>query len=151
MAIPKQEYLFQTEFKVRDYECDLQGVVNNANYLHYMEHTRHEFLLTVGDDFRVMHEKGIDLFVRKMEVEYLKALRSGDTFISLLNCYKQGAKGIFVQDLYLLDGTPITRGKVEAVEVINGVLTRGANIEALITRAHQIYSAYPFPKNKKLD
>ena len=22
--------------EVRDYECDIQGIVNNANYLHYM-------------------------------------------------------------------------------------------------------------------
>ena len=44
-------YVYQHEDKVRDYECDLQGVVNNANYLHYMEHTRHEFLLSLGENF----------------------------------------------------------------------------------------------------
>jgi len=26
---------FETVMKVRDYECDAQGIVNNANYLHY--------------------------------------------------------------------------------------------------------------------
>ena len=38
------EYQFETRMEVRDYECDIQGIVNNANYLHYLEHTRHRFL-----------------------------------------------------------------------------------------------------------
>ena len=27
-------YIFSLEMEVRDYECDLQGIVNNANYQH---------------------------------------------------------------------------------------------------------------------
>ena len=39
----KPKYIFELEMEVRDYECDLQGIVNNANYQHYTEHTRHAF------------------------------------------------------------------------------------------------------------
>ena len=60
-------YLFSIEDKVRDYECDLQGVVNNANYQHYMEHTRHEFLEALGENFGAMHEQGIDAFVSRAD------------------------------------------------------------------------------------
>ena len=44
-------FLFSVEFSVRDYECDIQGVVNNANYQHYLEHARHEFLISKGISF----------------------------------------------------------------------------------------------------
>ena len=45
------EYQHELTLKVRDYECDLQGIVNNANYQHYLEHARHEFLLSLGVSF----------------------------------------------------------------------------------------------------
>lgn len=47
---------FKLEFSVRDYECDLAGMVNNAAYLNYIEHARHEFLKTKNIDFADVHE-----------------------------------------------------------------------------------------------
>jgi acyl-CoA thioester hydrolase len=71
---------FSITIKVRDYECDMQGVVNNANYQHYLEHARHEFLKTIGLDFAKLTEEGILLVVKRIEIDYHFPLRSGDTF-----------------------------------------------------------------------
>ena len=96
-----KEYIFKLTDKVRDYECDLQGVVNNSNYQHYMEHTRHEFLESLGENFGKMHEKGVDGFVSRVEIQYKTSLKSGDSYISCLNVYKKGVKLVFEQDIYL--------------------------------------------------
>lgn len=78
-------YQFTEAFKVRDYECDLQGIVNNAVYQNYLEHTRHEFLLSRGIDFAALSEQGLDLVVVRAELDYKKPLRSGDRFYVGLN------------------------------------------------------------------
>ena len=112
--------------KVRDYECDLQGVVNNANYQHYMEHARHEFLETLGVNFGKLHEDGIDAMVAKITIEYKLPLRSGDKFVIGINLQRQGAKIVFTQDLFRLsDGKLCTKGIVETICLENGRLTRG--------------------------
>ena len=131
-----KQYLFQLEDKVRDYECDLQGVVNNANYQHYMEHTRHEFLESLGENFGAMHEPGIDAFVSRVDIQYKHSLRSGDRYRSCLNLSKKGPKLIFEQDIYRLsDGALATRGTVESVIVQNGRLTRGEYFDELLKKA----------------
>ena len=131
-----KQYLFQLEDKVRDYECDLQGVVNNANYQHYMEHTRHEFLESLGENFGAMHEQGIDAFVSRVDIQYKHSLRSGDRYRSCLNLSKKGPKLIFEQDIYRLsDGALATRGTVESVVVQNGRLTRGEYFDELMKKA----------------
>lgn len=75
-----KKYHFQLAFEVRDYECDLQGVVNNAVYQNYLEHCRHEFIKTLGLDFAELCARGLNLVVIKAELEYKRSLRSGDRF-----------------------------------------------------------------------
>ena len=99
------DYIYSLDMKVRDYECDLQGVVNNANYQHYMEHTRHEFLESLGVNFGKMHEDGLDAFVTKVSISYKKSLRSGDHYRSALRCVMRPPKLVFYQDILHTDGT----------------------------------------------
>jgi len=121
------DYKFTHEMKVRDYECDLQGIVNNANYQQYMEHSRHELLDSLGVNFGNLHEDGIDVMVAKITIEYKIPLKSGDKFVVGINLERKGPKIIFYQDIYRLsDGKLCTKGMVETICVENGRLTRGA-------------------------
>lgn len=71
---------WQLQMHVRDYECDMQGVVNNAVYQNYLEHARHEFLKLHGLDFAALTRAGINLVVVRAELDYKGSLTSGDAF-----------------------------------------------------------------------
>ena len=71
---------FSLLLQVRDYECDLGGVVNNAVYLNYCEHARHEFLKTIGIDFAEFARRQINFVVTRSEIDYRASLVSGDQF-----------------------------------------------------------------------
>ena len=91
--IEKTKYVFETRMLVRDYECDIEGIVNNANYLHYTEHTRHLFLKQCGLSFAEMHRKGVDAVVARMNLQYKVPLRCDDEFISRMGLTKGTATG----------------------------------------------------------
>lgn len=125
-------YIYELEMKVRDYECDLQGIVNNANYQHYLEHTRHEFLLTTGVSFAELHQQGIDVVVSKVTMSYKTPLRSKDEFVCKLAMQREGVRFVFYQDIFRKsDGKLCLKGVVEAVCIENGVLTRGEMFDKL--------------------
>jgi len=84
------DYHFETELEVRDYECDIQGIVNNSVYQNYLEHCRHQFLYKVGLSFAQMHADGIDAVVIRAELDYKFPLRPGDVFLVRLKMAKQG-------------------------------------------------------------
>ncbi|MFA6830804.1 MAG: acyl-CoA thioesterase [Bacteroidaceae bacterium] len=126
----KAEYIYEMTMKVRDYECDLQGIVNNANYQHYMEHTRHEFLESIGLSFADLHNKGIDAVVARVNIRYKVPLRSGDLFKSCLWLEKKGIRWIFHQDLYKAStGELTTAGEVTSVTMVNQVLAQSPELE----------------------
>jgi len=86
-----EDLQFSIELDVRDYECDMQGVVNNSVYQNYLEHTRHKYLKTIGLDFATLTEKQINLMVIRVEIDYKAPLRSGDSFISGLRMIRISA------------------------------------------------------------
>ncbi|MBQ9362370.1 MAG: acyl-CoA thioesterase [Bacteroidaceae bacterium] len=116
-------YIFEYRDKVRDYECDLQGIVNNANYQHYLEHARHEFLAAHGVNFADLHQRGTDAVVARITMQFKVPLRSGDQWVCKLWVKKEGVKWVFMQDVYrVADMKLCVRGQVDTVCLVNGVL-----------------------------
>lgn len=120
------EYLSSLEFSVRDYECDLQGVVNNANYQHYLEHARHEFLLSEGISFSQLHDEGTDLIITRVEIDYKYPLRSRDRFIIRTAVRREGyIRLVFIQDIFRLpDEKLIVRAKITGAATRDGKPSR---------------------------
>ncbi|MCQ2212935.1 MAG: acyl-CoA thioesterase [Bacteroidaceae bacterium] len=117
------KYIFELKDKVRDYECDLQGIVNNANYQHFLEHCRHEFLLSHGISFAELHDKGTDAVVARLTMQFKLPLRSGDEYISKLWVKKDGLKYVFMQDIFRASDMKLSiRAQVESVCLVNGKL-----------------------------
>jgi acyl-CoA thioester hydrolase len=97
----KTDYIFKLDLKVRDYECDMQGIVNNAVYQNYLEYCRHEFLHSVGIDFNRLTREKIFLVVVRAELEYRVSLRGGDAFWIGLNLERLSPiRFVFLQDIF---------------------------------------------------
>jgi acyl-CoA thioester hydrolase len=127
-------YIYAVDFTVRDYECDIQGVVNNANYQHYLEHARHEFLISRGINFIKLHDEGTDLVVTRVEIDYKFPLRSNEKFVVRLNIAREGnLRLVFLQDIFRVpDGKLIIRAKVTGVATKEGKPVRPSNIFDLL-------------------
>ncbi len=116
------EQRFEIEMAVRDYECDLQGIVNNAVYQNYLEHCRHEFLDAIGLGFAQLCRDGIDAVVTRIEIDYRQPLRPGDRFTVALGMRRQGRlRFVFDQSIVRrVDGTTMLEAQVTAVLTRNG-------------------------------
>ena len=122
IAIMKK-YLFTTRMEVRDYECDIEGIVNNANYLHYTEHTRHRFLKSLGVSFAELHEKGVDAVVARMTLKFKVPLRCDDEMVSCMNLKKEGLRYVFEHDIYRASDMKLSfHADVDLVTLIDGKL-----------------------------
>jgi acyl-CoA thioester hydrolase len=109
-----EQYAYTLEMSVRDYECDMQGIVNNAVYQNYLEHVRHEYLKSIGVDFADYARRGINFVVVRIEMDYKLPLTSGDRFVVGLNMVRESRiRFAFHQDIcHLPDMKPVIKAKV---------------------------------------
>ena len=112
----------RTEITVRDYECDSAGIVNNAIYLNYLEHARHELLRKFGVVSVELHERGIDPVVSRIEIDYLIPLRPRDRVSVVTRLSRKGhLRLVFGQEIVLVGDNAISaRATVQLAFVSQG-------------------------------
>lgn len=103
--------------QVRDYELDMQGIVNNSVYQNYIEHARHEYIKELGIDFADFARRGVNLVVSRIEMDYKHSLTSGDEFYIKSVMEKEGRlRIIFSQNIHRKsDDKIMVKAKVIAV------------------------------------
>ncbi len=107
---------FSFTLKVRDYECDMQGIVNNAVYQNYLETARHEFLHSRGLSFAQLTAQGIIIVVIRAEIDYRQPLRAEDeAVISVAASQHSRLKLVFDQTIVRRsDGRLMLEAKIYA-------------------------------------
>lgn len=70
---------FQTLLRVRHYEMDALGHVNNAVYQNYLEQAAIEHSESLGFNFEVYQELGGVFVMRRVEIDYLRPAVASDT------------------------------------------------------------------------
>ena len=132
----QDKYIFTLELAVRDYELDSEGIVNNAIYLHYLEHTRHAFVKQEGIPFGSLTRDGLVPVVRRMEIDYHTPLQSGDVMQSRLWIERKGARFIFYQDIYKKEGGELVVSAVVTIVCMekDGRINRGDDLAARIAK-----------------
>ena len=130
----EDKYIFTLEIAVRDYELDSEGIVNNAIYLHYLEHTRHVFVKREGIPFGSLTSDGLIPVVRRMEIDYQTPLRTGDVMLSRLWIERKGPRFIFHQDIFKKDGGAAVVSAAVTIVCMekDGRINRGDDLAARI-------------------
>ncbi len=105
---------YTLEMYVRDYECDLQGIVNNSVYQNYFEHVRHEYLKSIGIDFKDYTDRGIHMVVIRAEIDYKNSLTSGDAFTVTLSLKRESKLrfAFFQEIIHQTDGDLAVAAKI---------------------------------------
>ena len=135
---------FIIELKVRSYECDLYGHVNNAVYLNYFEAARVEFLEAIDLDLNKLKNIGFLLPIVRIEIDYKRPLFAGERIEISAEWVKRGVSSAVFRQAVIKKGT----GELAAQALVTWVATdlRGKPIaipQIILDRTQKKFGALP--------
>jgi len=92
--MPKDQYSYKSEMRVRFGETDLQGVVFNANYLLYVDTAQMDYLRTIGVPYFDMLERGYDIVIVDASLQFLAPARFDEVLEVYARIYEIGNSSI---------------------------------------------------------
>lgn len=101
--------------RVQYYETDMMGVVHHANYIHWMEEARIEFMDRMGFPYKRMEAEGVLSPVKNIQVNYLKPCTFGDEVE--IRAGVRDFNGVVITMFYEMsvNGEPVFNGTSEHV------------------------------------
>jgi acyl-CoA thioester hydrolase len=132
---------FRHRLRVRYSECDLQGVVFNANYLTYMDEALTEmWRVALPGGYAGMVESGVDLVVAEANVRYRAPARFDDELELEMVVSRLGTTGMTSELRVLCEGRLLAEGTLRHVFVVAGEASK-TPIPDEVRRALEPFSA----------
>ena len=101
--------------KVQYYETDMMGIVHHANYLHWMEEARIDFMDQMGFPYKRMEAEGVLSPVKSIQVNYLKPCTFGDEVDIAVGVKEFNGVVIIMTYEMRVNGEPVFSGTSEHV------------------------------------
>ncbi|MFN2617515.1 MAG: acyl-CoA thioesterase [Thermoleophilaceae bacterium] len=108
---------FVHELRVRYGECDLQGIVFNANYLLYFDVAITELWRDAVCPWQEMAERGVDAVVAEANLRFRAPARYDDVLRLQARVTRLGDTSVTTEIDVVRDGTTLVQGRLEHVFV----------------------------------
>jgi len=115
---------FRHTLRVRYAECDPQGVLFNANYLAYVDHTITELWRAAYGGYEVMLGRGVDIVVAEANLRFLGSARFDEEITIEATVVNMGNTSITTAYRFTRAGEPILEATMRHVFVERGTATK---------------------------